>query len=202
MTLDVKKNFEHHALNSVTNWLYLSGSLDVDEEIASAQIANYRQVGITDVLDCRAVWSDRVALAEQAPELTYWQVGSHDDGSPRLDEWFDGGLAVLASCLAKTDGKLLVHCHLGVNRGPSMAFRLMLELGIGTAEAIYLIKRARPIAGLGYAHDAVAHYLKRHPTPQWRSLLLDMDRAVKTHDFGAVDFENEEGSLSLTEAKS
>ena len=45
---------------------------------------------------------------------------------------------------------------MGVNRGPSMAYAVMLAHGFDAVEALDAIRAARPIAAIIYAHDAVS----------------------------------------------
>ena len=57
-------------------------------------------------------------------------------------------------------GKAFVHCHMGVNRAPSMAYRMLLDSGHDHIEALELIRDARPIAGIIYAPAAISHHLR------------------------------------------
>jgi predicted protein tyrosine phosphatase len=63
--------------------------------------------------------------------------------------------------MEQEDAKILVHCHMGVNRGPSMALRLMLEHDpeVLPEDCVIEIRRARPIARILYAEDAARHAL-------------------------------------------
>lgn len=38
------------------------------------------------------------------------------------DEWFWDGVDFAFEALADPDAQILAHCHMGINRGPSMAF--------------------------------------------------------------------------------
>jgi protein-tyrosine phosphatase len=51
--------------------------------------------------------------------------------------------------------RILVHCHMGVNRGPSALFAIMLATGWESLNALRAIRDARPIAGIIYAPDAI-----------------------------------------------
>ncbi|MFM7225394.1 MAG: hypothetical protein ACKO1Y_08215, partial [Actinomycetota bacterium] len=53
--------------------------------------------------------------------------------------------------------------HMGVNRGPSMAFRLLLEQGWDPIAALEAIREARPIANVAYAESAMRHFHRRNP---------------------------------------
>ena len=64
--------------------------------------------------------------------------------------------------LVADGGRAVVHCHMGINRGPSMAFALLLADGWGITEALDAIAEARPIVGLIYADDAVRWWGRRN----------------------------------------
>ncbi len=68
---------------------------------------------------------------------------------------------------------MLVHCHMGINRGPSMAYACLLVLGWDPIEAMTAIRTARPIAAIGYAEDALDWHHRTYrdqPTPPARQL--------------------------------
>jgi len=50
---------------------------------------------------------------------------------------------------------VLAHCHMGINRGPSMGFAILLSLGWDAREALDALHAARPIAFVAYAEDAL-----------------------------------------------
>ena len=58
--------------------------------------------------------------------------------------------------------KVIVHCHMGVNRGPSLAFAAMLALGHEPTEALAAIRAQRPIAAVLYAEDALRWWHARN----------------------------------------
>jgi protein-tyrosine phosphatase len=45
---------------------------------------------------------------------------------------------------------------MGINRGPSLAFAVMLAQGWNPVEALTSIRAARPIAAIAYARDALS----------------------------------------------
>jgi len=148
----------HRRLCPVTEWLILSGDLHHLRHRAEAQVAKWRAAGITAVIDTRAEWTDADFVAEVAPEIRYSHLGTHDDGRRQDDAWFDAGLAAYRLALSEPGARLLVHCHMGINRGPSMGYRLMLEAGADPITALKVVRRARPIAAIGYASDALDHF--------------------------------------------
>lgn len=149
----------HRHLCEVNEWLVLSGDLHHDHGVAQRQVAEYRAIGITHIIDCREEWDDEMLLAELAPEITYWNVGTHDDGGEQPDAWFDAGVAAYHHAMRVENAKILVHCHMGVNRGPSMGLRLMLEHDPTALpeDCVLEIRRARPVARILYADNAAQH---------------------------------------------
>ena len=143
----------------VDEWLAVSGDLctDLGDDAALAQLRAWQDAGITHILDVREEWNDRDFVAAHAPDLAYTWLGTHDDGGAQSDEWYDAGLAV-ARRVRGEGGRLLVHCHMGVNRAPSMALRLLLDDGSEPIAAIERIRDARPIAAVAYAESALGHH--------------------------------------------
>ena len=77
-------------------------------------------------------------------------------------EWFEDLTAWAVDALDDPDARLLVHCHMGVNRGPSAAFAILLALGWDPFDALDAIRDARPIAYIAYAEDVLAWHHDRH----------------------------------------
>ena len=151
----------HRRLCTVTDWLVLSGDLHQDPELAELQVAGWSACGITHVIDVREEWSDEDVVARHAPEVTYHHLGTHDSGRRQADDWFEAGLEAARAARTDDESRVLVHCHMGVNRGPSMGFRLLLEAGWEPIAALEAIRVARPIAAVLYADDALRHHLGR-----------------------------------------
>jgi hypothetical protein len=61
---------------------------------------------------------------------------------------------------------------MGINRGPSMGFAILLALGWDAREALDAIHAARPIAFVAYAEDA----LRWHHTQDSPELAGDLQR--------------------------
>ena len=58
-------------------------------------------------------------------------------------------------------GVVLTHCHMGINRGPSAGYAVLLAMGWDPVEALAAIRSARPIANVWYAGDALEWRLAR-----------------------------------------
>lgn len=152
----------HRRLCVVGDRIVVSGDLPVDERLARRALLDWCDAGITGVVDCRGEWSDQTLVARITPDVAYRHVGIDDDGTRRPDDWFDTGTAGALELLDQTPGRVLVHCHMGINRGPSMAYAVLLCLGWGHVEALEAIRAARPIAALIYAEDAVTWWARRN----------------------------------------
>jgi len=151
----------HRELCEVTDWLYLCGDLPPNPDLAAAQLEIWRAAGITDIVDVREEWSDEELVAEIAPEIRYHHLGTHDNGGTQSPRWFAEGLEALHTALADPYAKILVHCHMGINRGPSMGFAFLVDQGWRPVEALAAIRAARPIAAVAYATDALAAHHRR-----------------------------------------
>jgi len=156
----------HRALSVVTDWLILSGDLSPESSEAVAQLDEWQAAGVTDIIDVRAEWSDLDLVQQVAPGLRYWYLGTHDDGGRQDDSWFEEGLAAARAALEQPGAVLLVHCHMGINRGPSMGFRILLDQGWDPIDALAAIRSARPIAAIAYAPDAIDHHRRSLQLPQ------------------------------------
>ena len=156
----------HRQLCPISPQIIISGDLSNDAGRALGQIDGWKQARISHVLDTRIEWSDEDLVAQHAPDIIYGWIGADDAGLPQDDEWFDAGLEFASEALRDTESVLLVHCHMGINRGPTMAYRILLENGHDPIEALDVIRSARPIADVGYATDALDHYHRSHKTPQ------------------------------------
>ena len=142
---------------------------------ACLQLDEWVGAGITDIVDARREWHDEAFVAAHAPQLRYHFVPTNDDGRGQSDEWFDLGVGVVLGALADPDRKVLVHCHMGVNRGPSLAYAAMLALGHDPVEALQAIRDSRPIAAVAYATDALGWWHRRFgETQPNRSYAMDL----------------------------
>lgn len=149
----------------VNGGLVVTGDLPYDPAEARELLDRWVELGVTHIVDVRGEHSDAKFVAEHAPHITYVWAGTHDAGGRQSGAWFDEVLDALGGALADPDAVVLVHCHMGVNRGPSMALRLMLEQGYDAIGALDAIRAARPIAAVLYAEDAVDHYHRAIGSP-------------------------------------
>jgi len=148
-------------LHFITPQLATGGDLPVDNEAALRELAEWVELGITHVIDNRGEAEDADFLADYAPQISYLHNGVDDAGQLMPDQWFDDGLAFAEAALQEPNAKVLVHCHMGINRGPSLAFAILLAQGWNPVEALAAIRSVRAIAGIIYSEDALAWHLRR-----------------------------------------
>ncbi|MDQ3612351.1 MAG: dual specificity protein phosphatase family protein [Actinomycetota bacterium] len=133
-----------------------------DAELSGQQFAEIGKLGITHVVDVRIEWSDEQTFAEQAPHVRYLHHGMDDAGQSVPPEWFEEAVSWIEAAWAEDpDAVVLAHCHMGINRGPSLAFAVLLALGWEPVEAISALRSARQQANVWYAADALAWHHQR-----------------------------------------
>jgi len=152
-------------LQFITDQIATGGDLPWLPHEAEAALAEWQALGITHIVDNRLEHSDEQLVADLAPEMAYLHNGVDDAGGRQPDEWFDQGVAFIRDAIQDPAAKVLVHCHMGINRGPSLAYAALLDLGFDPIEAIAAIRTARPIAGVGYAQDALNWHHRRTLAP-------------------------------------
>ena len=130
------------------------------------ELEAWYESGITHVVDNRFEYSDELELEEAAPWISYLHNGVDDHGERQPDEWFDRGTAWVDEALEDPEAKVLIHCHMGINRGPSMAYAVLLTQGWDPVAAIAAVRTARPIAYVLYAEDALDWHHRRTGTPR------------------------------------
>ena len=94
------------------------------------------------------------------------------------------GVTAALQSLADPDRTVMVHCHMGVNRGPSMAFAAMIATGWDPVEALTAIRAARPVAVVLYAEDAVRWAFRGDPTAT-KTAVAAVHRWFREHVSGA-----------------
>ena len=144
-------------LSFVTPRLVVGGDLDSrDRSLATMQLVELVHLGITHVVDVRIEWSDAERFAHSAPQVHYLAHGMDDAGQRVPAEWFEHAVSWVEAAWAQDpDAVVLTHCHMGINRGPSLGFAVLLALGWDPVEAIAAIRAARPQANVWYAADAL-----------------------------------------------
>lgn len=144
----------------VTPTLAIGGDLDPTLFRALDQLEELADAGITHILDVRIEGSDSEFVARHHPEIAYLHHGVDDAGQRIPGAWFEEGVRWVNSAV-DGGGAVLVHCHMGVNRGPSLGYAVLLAQGRDLIEALDAIRGARPVAALAYAADALEWHHRR-----------------------------------------
>jgi dual specificity phosphatase 3 len=146
----------------VTPRLLVGGDLDTrDLRLATQQLDELVACGLTHIVDVRIEWSDQEWVANARPALRYLHVGLDDMGQRVPGWWFDEAVGAVLESLEESKSVVLVHCHMGINRGPSLAYAVLLAQGVDPVDALEAIRSVRPIAYMSYAEDALRWHLDR-----------------------------------------
>jgi protein-tyrosine phosphatase len=172
----------------VTDHLLVGGDLDTrDEHLAERQLAELVDLGVTHLVDVRIEWDDLDYVAQRAPDVAYKHHGMDDAGQQVPLEWFDEGVAWALEAI-EGGGTVLAHCHMGINRGPSLGYAVLLAQGWDPVEALDAIRRVRPQAFVAYAEQALRwHHVRAGSTDEELDRQLDRVRAWR--DSHALDLE-------------
>lgn len=148
-------SFADANVSELTPRLLVGGDIDLYvADVAVRQLAELVMAGLTHVVDCRLELDD-AELWGQFSGIDYFWHPVDDAGQVIPAEWFDLGVEHILAALDQPDSLVLVHCHMGINRGPSLAYAALLALGADPVEAIDLIRTCRPVANVWYAEDAL-----------------------------------------------
>lgn len=144
----------------VTEFLAIGGDLAFDRTRALEQAFELVEIGgITHVLDVRLEAEERL-WEEHFPLVDYRWDGIDDAGQTVSPSWFEE-ITGWANTAIDAGGVVLAHCHMGINRGPSAGFAVLLRLGWDPIKALNAIRDARSIAVTAYASDALEWHFER-----------------------------------------
>jgi len=163
-TTDIQPASWWRHLCEVTDRLFVCGDLPhlpSDPDGFHRVLGEWVDAGITHIVDLRGEACDADNVARFAPHIDYVWLGTHDAGGDQEFSWFDKGAAAITGALADPETRVVVHCHMGVNRAPSMAFAALLHLGQSIEDGLHAIRDARPIAKIMYADSAVRWFADR-----------------------------------------
>jgi protein-tyrosine phosphatase len=170
----------------VTERLLVGGDLGThDEELAGRQLKELVDAGVTHVIDTRIEWDDQAWVAERSPDVVYRHHGMDDAGQEVPFSWFDEAVGSALEAI-EAGGVVLAHCHMGVNRGPSLGLAVLLAQGWDVIDALDAIRAARPIAWVAYAEDALRwHHDRQGSSPD--RLRGDLIRLARWREANELD---------------
>jgi hypothetical protein len=155
------------SISYIARHVWTGGDLpsDLGDEAMLAGLAEIQEAGITHILDARIEWSDEELIRTCAPDLGFLWNGVEDGGQAMPDDWFETGVTFALEALQDPDAQVLAHCHAGINRGPSMAYAILLATGMDPVAALTAIREARPIAAIAYDGDALDWWHRKVDAP-------------------------------------
>lgn len=156
----------------ITDDLATGGDLSWNFDVAVRQLDEMVDAGVTHIIDMRQEWDDAAFISQLHPDVAYLHNPTDDaEGHTIPQAVFDRGVQFARQAFAE-GGKVLAHCHMGINRGPSMALAILLDQGMDAIEAFDLLKAKRDICAIAYADNALTAHLRRmkregnpHPDP-------------------------------------
>lgn len=143
----------------VSERLAVGGDLSANFRRARSQLDELVAAGITHIVDLRSEWTDETLVAEWAPQVRYLHHPVADAGQVIGPDWFAELVGWVDDALDDPQAKVLLHCHMGVNRAPSAALAVLLSQGVELRPALNAIRGARPVAIIDYARDALDWHL-------------------------------------------
>lgn len=162
----------------LTGTLATGGDLALLPEDAYEQRQDILDQGVKWIVDLRVEASDEAIWADK--DVTYIHAPTDDRiGWSIPPEVFDTVLEAARTAEALGE-KILVHCHMGVNRGPSAAYAVLLDRGMDFIQAYDLIRAKRPMAGLSYVEDALKAWCiqERIPPKEGRQMVAALQEHV------------------------
>lgn len=138
-------------MSQVTDRLFVGANVNSVDDVA-----DIKRAGITHVIDLNN--DDEEPLFPSTGGIALLSDPTDDDGQPKPAKWFAPAIDFGVGALSHPGFKLLTHCAMGINRGPSIGFAVLRALGFPADNILDLIHRARPqtIIGVRYHQDAEA----------------------------------------------
>lgn len=153
------RNFYTANITWLMETLATGGDFSYSVTRAGAQLNDLMQQGVGCVIDCRMEADDFDTWMQTDVEY-HWLPIDDIAGAHIPAGHFDRAVAIARR--AEREGrKVFVHCHMGINRGPSTAFAIMLDRGCDPIKAFDWIRSVRPQAGIAFAEDALWAHLER-----------------------------------------
>ncbi|XP_062852410.1 dual specificity protein phosphatase family protein [Trichomycterus rosablanca] len=147
------------AINEVWSGLYISN-------VAMAQNKSaLKKLGITHILN--AAHSKQGSIGDQSyygSEFVYYGIPAEDSAKFHLSVYFRPAADFIHKALKKKNGKVLVHCIMGVSRSASLVLAyLMLRQRLTLRAAVQQLVQRRPI----------------YPNRNFLRLLLELDSQLQ-----------------------
>lgn len=145
------------AFDRILDGLFVGGDPEYSDDVQADITVLNQEVDL--IIDCRSAEEARLGGWANYSNLDVpiLHVPMYDDfeNENSIDD-FLGALAVVKQDYPNAQ-RFFIHCHMGVNRGPSMAlFFLIQRFDLTAKEAFELLREKREGVGIAYAEQAVA----------------------------------------------
>lgn len=185
-------------ISQLNDRLWTGGDLDPDEETARRQVKEIAAAGITDVIDLRIEWDDSELF--DGSGIYYHWLGVDDNGRAPNTEWWRSTIMFSRNIMQDESAVVLVHCHMGVNRGPSVAGAILVDqFGYDPLGAWEHIRSVRPMAYAIYLPSA-AKYLGHDHLPVRRAIKAENKDGAVERTIGRIRELQEAGTVINQEA--
>jgi dual specificity phosphatase 3 len=167
-------------ISQLNNRLWTGGDLSNVDRVAKDQLSDMETRGITAIIDTRLESDDGEFISEVSNIKPFW-MGVDDHGGGHDETWWGAGI-LKARELLDNGENLLIHCHMGINRGPSLAGLVLVDyFGMNPIEAWNLIRAKRPFAWAIYMPDGVKKYLGK------RVDAINLRHWIEANDDGTME---------------
>lgn len=173
-------------ISQLNERLWTGGDLSPDPMVARNQLRNIVDAGITTIIDTRLEWTDEDFISEHS-ELNQVWLGVDDHGGQQPLEWWEAGCRYAREALDDGDN-VLIHCHMGINRGPSLAGLVLVDyFGMDPVDAWNLVRKSRPFAWAIYMPDGVGKLFgKRFDAIRLRQWIESNDDGTMEETIGRI----------------
>lgn len=157
--------------DQVSDWLWTGRDLSLDLDIALQQLGELGENQVTTMIDTRSETQDEAFILEHYPRMKYLHVPRKDDGKVGDPAWWQRGLDAIEEGRRTGKGRVYVHCHMGINRGPSLACAALSEIdGMKPIDAWEHMRKKRPRAWASYYPD----FLRLDDRDLWAANEIEM----------------------------
>jgi len=128
-------DIENHPASQVTPYMYLGNMKDAGD------IPLLERLGVTHVLNVTSV----IPTYSKVKNIKYKQLQAADNNYQNLKQYFDQACEFIDKA-RENGGRVLVHCHAGVSRSPTLSLAYLIKhQAMALPEAYKLVKAQRNI---------------------------------------------------------
>ncbi|BES93187.1 DSPc [Nesidiocoris tenuis] len=156
-------DLESHPPSRVMSFLYIGNARDARDA------AMLKSHGITHVLNVTLTPTPAPSLVEPVG-ISYRQLPASDSTQQNIKQYFEEAFSFIEEA-RKTNGSVLVHCHAGISRSPTIAIAyIMKHKQVTMVEAYKTVKTARSIIS---------------PNLNFMGQLLELEQVLRTAEMKA-----------------